>query len=96
MFRKTYENKEDVTVRSSFEPGSTDESLSQIKSSDFAVGDDGDESEPEVSQHRSEEDRSWSDRDDRDQDQATDKLDSRYEGLDDHDVWKTKDGNHDV
>lgn len=96
MFRKTYENKEDVTVRSGFEPGSTDESLNQIKSSDFAVGDDEDESGPEVSQHRSEEDRPWSDRDDQDPDQVTDELDSRYEGLDDHDVWKTKDGNHDV
>lgn len=58
------------------------------------MGDDEEGSGPEFSRNRSEEDRSWSDRDDQTQDQGRDKSDSRYEGLDDGHVWETKDGNN--
>lgn len=60
------------------------------------MGDEEDESGPEVSQIRTEENRRWSEGDEQDQDQVTDGPDSRYDGLDDHEVWKTKDGSHDV
>lgn len=57
------------------------------------MGDDEEGSGPEVSQNRSEEERLWSDGHDQDQKQSTDKVDSRYEGLDDENVWRSKDGN---
>lgn len=57
------------------------------------MGDDEEGSGHEPSQHRTEEEHRWRDSNDQDQDQVTDKFNSRYEGLDDQNVWKTKDGN---
>lgn len=74
-------------MRSGFQPGVVQDSIN----TDFTVGDDEEGSGPESSRSRSEEARSWSDRDD--QGQGPDGSDSRQDGLDDGNVWKTKDAN---
>ena len=76
-------------MRSGFQPGVVQDSIN----TDFTVGDDEEDSGPESSQSRSEEGRSLSDGGD--QGQGPDESDSRYDGLDDGNVWKTKDS-HDV
>lgn len=78
-----------MTIRSGFEPVATHET----QSTDSVAGNDQEEPEPQFSRNQSEEAfeeaGKWGERDDHDQ--GADKSDSRYEGLDDGDVWKTKD-----
>lgn len=74
-------------MRSGFQPGVAQDSIN----TDFTVGDDEEGSGPESSQSRSEEGRSLSDGGD--QGQGPEESDSRYDGLDDGNVWKTKDSN---
>jgi hypothetical protein len=82
-----------VTIRSGFEPVPTHETIS----TDSVAGNDQEGKGPEFSRNQSEEaseeTRRWGERDDHDQEPGT--SDSRYEELDDGDVWKTTDG-HDV
>lgn len=81
-----YEDKEDVTLRRGFEPGTVHKS----EPTDSAEGDDEEGSKPEDSRNNSEEAQTWGERNDEDQDPHN--SDSRYAGLDDGDVWKVKDG----
>jgi hypothetical protein len=83
-----YEDKEDVTIRRGFEPGT----IQKSERTDSIEGNDEDGSKPKVSRNNSEEAHSCGERDN--EDQGPDKSDSRYAGLDDGDVWKAKDGNN--